>query len=215
MTMRLVIGLHGLPRVGKDTIAEYLAERHGFTRLAFADELKEELAQAYLLDSTFLFNLDDKTWQYDRLELAACQDFKFVEHWMTTLEYAAEYRSSATMADPLKAPRSPRWLMQRYGDYRRSQNPNYFIDKVQDKIDVHPCSHIVISDVRYENEALMVKHHQPARIWHIRRPEVETVMTMRHSSNEKLDERLIDKTIVNSGSIEALRGIVNYLLETC
>lgn len=44
----MIIGLTGLPRSGKDTVAAYLVCEHGYTRLAFADPLKE--AAAILLD---------------------------------------------------------------------------------------------------------------------------------------------------------------------
>lgn len=39
-----LIALTGLPRSGKDTIADYLCERHGFLRRRFADPLKEAAA---------------------------------------------------------------------------------------------------------------------------------------------------------------------------
>jgi len=45
-----LIGLTGLPRSGKDTFASFLVERHGYTRLAFADPLKQ--AAAHLLGRT-------------------------------------------------------------------------------------------------------------------------------------------------------------------
>ena len=44
----LIIGLTGLPRAGKDTVANRLAEEHGFLVLSFAKPLKE--AAAILLD---------------------------------------------------------------------------------------------------------------------------------------------------------------------
>ncbi len=37
----MIIGLSGYARSGKDTVGEYLVKAHGFTRLAFADALKE------------------------------------------------------------------------------------------------------------------------------------------------------------------------------
>lgn len=42
-----VISLSGWKGSGKDEIAKYLIERHGFTRLAFADVLKDMTAEAY------------------------------------------------------------------------------------------------------------------------------------------------------------------------
>lgn len=39
-----LIGLHGLPRSGKDSIANILHTSHGFRRISFADPLKEAAA---------------------------------------------------------------------------------------------------------------------------------------------------------------------------
>jgi hypothetical protein len=36
-----LVGLAGYARTGKDTVAGYLAEQHGYERLAFADKLRE------------------------------------------------------------------------------------------------------------------------------------------------------------------------------
>lgn len=46
-----IIGLHGLPRSGKDTIALWLVQQHGYTQVAFAKPLKE--AAAVLLNRPF------------------------------------------------------------------------------------------------------------------------------------------------------------------
>lgn len=37
----IVVGLTGLKRSGKDTVADRLVEQHGFTKVAFADPLRE------------------------------------------------------------------------------------------------------------------------------------------------------------------------------
>lgn len=42
--MKRVILLNGLPRSGKDTCADYLVSKHGYTKLAFADAIKEILS---------------------------------------------------------------------------------------------------------------------------------------------------------------------------
>jgi hypothetical protein len=36
-----VVGITGFKRHGKDTTGDYLCEKYGFTKLAFADPLKE------------------------------------------------------------------------------------------------------------------------------------------------------------------------------
>lgn len=39
----MIIGLSGYARSGKDTVAEYLVDNYGFTRVAFADEIRRAL----------------------------------------------------------------------------------------------------------------------------------------------------------------------------
>jgi len=78
-----------------------------------------------------------------------------------------------SLADPLKIevedlfgveaflkpyPEHVRWLLQNWGGYRRSQDPNYWVDKA--KLDIQAAEAagrlIVITDVRFENEVDLV-----------------------------------------------------------
>lgn len=43
----MLIGVYGWSRSGKDTIANYLVEHHGFTRFAFADPLRSVLLEIF------------------------------------------------------------------------------------------------------------------------------------------------------------------------
>jgi len=45
----MILGLVGKAQSGKDTVADYLVEKHGFVRLAFADVLKDSCAQLFML----------------------------------------------------------------------------------------------------------------------------------------------------------------------
>ena len=42
-----LIGIHGKARSGKDTMANFLVENHGFTKMAFADPIKWAVASAF------------------------------------------------------------------------------------------------------------------------------------------------------------------------
>lgn len=42
-----IILVNGLPRAGKDTLADYLVERYGFVKMSFADELKNILCRTF------------------------------------------------------------------------------------------------------------------------------------------------------------------------
>ena len=61
---------------------------------------------------------------------------------------------------------------------------------------------IVVPDVRFENEAQMVRDHG-GEVWMIHRPGVEPVAA--HESEAGLPLRLIDRLIVNDGTVDQLR----------
>jgi hypothetical protein len=41
----MIVGLSGVARSGKDTIADYLVENYGFTKISFADPIREALVR--------------------------------------------------------------------------------------------------------------------------------------------------------------------------
>ena len=61
---------------------------------------------------------------------------------------------------------------------------------------------IVVPDVRFENEARLIRS-KGGEVWLIHRPGVEPVAA--HESEAGLPLRLIDRLIVNSGTIDQLR----------
>ena len=42
--MKNVILINGLPRAGKDTMADYLVQKYNYYKISFADELKDIVA---------------------------------------------------------------------------------------------------------------------------------------------------------------------------
>lgn len=58
--MRKLIGITGKARSGKDTVARYLWERYGYTRIAFADPLKSAAQQMFGLSHEAAWNDDLK-----------------------------------------------------------------------------------------------------------------------------------------------------------
>ena len=50
----MIIGLYGFIGSGKDTVANYLCDKYGFKKVAFADALKDVVASIYAWDRTLL-----------------------------------------------------------------------------------------------------------------------------------------------------------------
>jgi hypothetical protein len=71
-------------------------------------------------------------------------------------------------------------------------------------------SNYVITDVRFENEAMMLKL-MGGQLWRIKRPGVEPVNS--HVSERDLDGYRVDKILKNEGTLEELRTLVRSRME--
>lgn len=69
---------------------------------------------------------------------------------------------------------------------------------------------VAVTDVRFDNEAAMLKREFGAMIWRVERPGAATCVG--HSSEAGISPHLVDRTIVNSGSLEALDAAVGEAL---
>lgn len=152
----MLIGLLGLKGSGKDTAAEMLAA-HGYTRMAFADELYAEAARAFEVTPHFLGRRDTKETPIERLALEHCRDTQFVG--MFTAERT---RGRLTVEEVLGAPRSPRWVLQQWGtEYRRKSQwgcEEYWVEPLMRKIDSKPKgSRVVLTDVREPLEVRAIR----------------------------------------------------------
>lgn len=165
-----LIGLTGPAGCGKTTIADHLHDAHGFYSLSFAMPIKEALAAMLGVS-------------IDRLENRQYKD-----------------------APLIGIGKSPRQLMQTLGTEwgREIVNPDLWGMLLQRKIDFNlqlaPNQSIVISDVRFENEAKRIRS-QGGEIWHITRPSNPHKVSKHKSEN--LIEPLPDETvIINKSSID-------------
>lgn len=126
------IALLGPPGSGKSTIGDALIRLAGGERLSFADGVKEEAAAVFLLS-----------------EGIADEDREGTIH----LRKAHRTAVVRQMQDPATKDNYRR-LLQLWGtDYRRAQNPNYWIEKFGGKFnDIRETSNIVVDDCRFPNE---------------------------------------------------------------
>lgn len=136
----LIIGLTGAAGAGKSTIGRYLEDEYGFVTAAFADPLKEALASW----------LDDLGVRHDVLHRADLKD--------------ATIPQLAALGPELCARR----LMQAIGDAGRGISPHWWVaitaarlgldhGASRDNCAVH--DRIVLTDVRFAEEAALVRRH--------------------------------------------------------
>jgi hypothetical protein len=181
MNKPLLIGLTGYAGSGKDTVREILEERHEIDGIAFADPIRDMLSA--LFDSIGV----DNEWMTDR-------DRKEVP----IPEIGASYR---TLAQQLGT------------EWGRAINPDLWLKIAAAKIAMytkHDSRGVVISDVRFPNEAAWVKA-QGGVIWRIIRPGVEPVRA--HASEDLIASLPYDYVIDNSDSIDRLKHAVGAALE--
>lgn len=203
---------------GKDTVADYLAAK-GFVRVAFADNLKLETAEAYGTTMARLNERDLKETPQDYLALKNCKNQEFVECALRYLGVVAQYGSvSAIPADvlaaELEAPRSPRWATQLWGtQYRREMySDDYWVTTGVQQVS-GPGDYIV-TDVRMPNEPVAMEK-QGALIVRIIRPGSEVPITGdEHPSEVALLRYPVVATWVNrEGDFEGLYRQVDAFLE--
>jgi hypothetical protein len=189
-----IIGLMGAAGAGKDTTADIIAGQvPGMARLAFADQLRAEVAEAFGIDVRMLTARATKDTPIEQLAIRFCTDPAFCAY--------------AWDLSPMPAI-SPRVLMQRWGDYRRRDDPTYFIRRASIVAIRHLHNRaplLVATDVRFENEVDWVRS-LGGQLWRIVRP--DQVITDGHVSETATIGCESDATMVNGGSVDDLRRVV-------
>lgn len=184
-----LIALCGAAGAGKDTVADMLPAR----KLAFADALYREVAEAWGVEQHVLRCRETKEVPLAVLEISACCD-----------EVFADFHSERGW----ECPRSPRQILQWWGDYRRAQMPDYFVRRAEHEINMrwHLGEDTVLSDVRFPNEAALVRQ-LGGQLWQIRRPGYEAGGTG-HASDTDGREFRPEVVLENFGSLDDLRRTV-------
>ena len=182
MTKPLLIGLTGIAGSGKDTVRGVL-EARGFNGIAFADPIRDMLTA--LLESCGV----GTEWMTER---------HLKE--MDIPEIGASYRKMAQMLGT---------------EWGRQIDPEFWLKIAKAKVSLindYDAGGVVISDVRFPNEAAWVQA-QGGLIWKVLRPGVEAVRS--HESEALVNTLPYDYVIDNRGSIEDLDHAVDVALDYC
>lgn len=172
MTKPFLIGLTGLAGAGKDTVRNVLAHKHGFEGIAFADPMRNML-------TALLETCDISTAYLTERELKE----------RPIPELGVSYRA---MAQELGT------------GWGRALDQDLWLKIAQARVKVceeSSCPGVVISDVRFPNEAAWIKS-QGGVVWRIIRPGIEPVRT--HESEAHANTLPYDYTILNQGTIDDL-----------
>lgn len=195
-----VIGLTGFAGSGKSTVAAYLVEAHGFTRLSFAAPLKKMLRTlnpilgAYDADNSCgdsdccggpwpmiqeerLSDLTDRGWSENRIKES---------------DYGPEYRR----------------LLQVLGtDCIRAVDEDFWVVAAVKQM-TDPDGNYVFDDCRFPNEAEVIKRFGWTSLWNVTRPGYEAVnghASEQHAGN--MGEKFV---LNNSGDLSGLQEQIDY-----
>lgn len=206
MLNKYLIGLHGQPRHGKDTLAEQLQIYQEFERMAFADQIYKDVSEAYGVAIADLNSTEWKTKPQDSLAYLHFGDGEF-RLWLKG------------QGIDLWTPRTSREVMQTYGnEYRCGQNPKHWVDIVEDRMrKVRPGRNIVVTDVRkpcVEYSALRRFAQGTGRTFllvEVLKQGEPRVAASEHITDRPFPDHLIDVTVTNvPGNVKAM---YNELLE--
>lgn len=177
-----LVGIGGFKRSGKDSLADYLIQGHGFVKIAMADALRQEVLE-----------------KFRRTIMGHIAEAHVSSAW--TVEKLIDEKPCPFM----------RGLLQEFGtEVRREENPQYWTIKwiqaflAQKKYG----KSTVVPDVRFPNEASTVKAWGGVTIC-VNRPGFE--VSDGHASESYVAEIPWDYTLTNDGTIDGLWGKMDQL----
>lgn len=129
----MIIGICGFIGSGKDTIADYLTNFHGFRRESFANSLKDAVSHVFGWDRTML---EGRTKQ--------------AREWREQRDEWWSQRLGMNI--------TPRWVLQNWGTEvcRKAFHDDIWIASLENKLR-NSTDDIVISDCRFPNEIKSIK----------------------------------------------------------
>jgi len=188
----VLIGLSGYAQSGKDTAGQILVDRYGFTRVAFADTLRD-----------VLYALDPFTES-----LLSTPDHRVTKHeWYRVSYFVDRYGWEWAKANTAGV----RGLLQRLGTEagRNILGENIWVDAAMSKIGT--TGRYVFTDVRFPNEYNAIRC-AGGEVWRTVRGGQEAVNA--HPSETALDDYSFDTTLFSPEMIGFQHGL-QTLIDGC
>jgi len=201
--LRLIIGLSGPAQAGKDTVANAWVASQGFTKVSLADPLRE-IASFYFDNerTALLLRLTEMVERYGK---ANGKPVSVEAH-----RIIADMESFPRDLDDSNPPK-PRVFLQMLGDRLKKINRSIFANCLRDTLRNTP-GHVVIPDIRFPYEAVVVKRNHGILIVLDRKPKLNGAMAM-HNSEHAWKEIQFDFTLDSNGSAEGLLLNADILMD--
>ena len=190
----MIIGICGLIGSGKDSVADILVQEKNFKKISFADKLKDGVATVFGWDRSMLEGKtsNSRNWREEK------DDF-----W------------SAELGKDI----SPRLVLQLFGTecMRQGFYDGVWVSLVKKHIIDNPKQNFVIPDVRFPNEANMIKsihgevwrmRRGPDPVWFRMHQDLGIEPTEVHESEWAWANTNFNKILDNNGTLLELRSQV-------
>lgn len=196
MQKPFLIALCGPIGAGKDTVADYLSDKYGYTKVGFSDPVYQAL---WALNP--VVNLTDGT--YRRL-----QDVVMDMGWETAKRSIPEIRRLLRHVGT-EAGRDIHgedcWVRR----MEQTHMPQYYAMNPDRK--PPEAKSIVIRDLRFENELRLVRNYR-GQVWFVNNGTYDSTKEPEHRSESLRFDMIYNKYILNTGTLEQLYRTVDSLL---
>ena len=191
----ILIALTGAARSGKDSCADRLVERHGFTKISFAAPLKSAL----LATDPYLGHHPYRPGQLVRLSEALANESEDV-----IKQTFPEYRR----------------LLEKLGtEGIRAIDDNFWVNAALNRTIGAGTDRFVFPDARFHNEVNAVKSEvvdgpwgDNAEAWHIVRPSLVGPVGELHASAALHGNLGEDREVLNDSSLDDLYSVVDAII---
>ena len=212
MKLPILIGLHGKPRVGKDTLADYLIDKYRLLRYGPSKPCKDATAAIFNIPRWWLDDNELKEKYDERWGMTVRQMAQKVGHGMREMLgddiwlRHVEHRLQAIDTDPIctcnhsKKAHGPGC---KYCDNHELAPAFRCLNYQPDPSKVCDYKGMILTDIRYENEVEWVKRNGGDVIFIIRGNAPKS-SDQGHIIDAGLPADLADMLIYNNGTIEEL-----------
>ena len=187
----MIIGISGKARSGKDTFADMLAKELNneayppYVMMAFANELKMKCQEAFDLSWEQLWGnekeVEDKRYAKQIVTYTGCTDNNYYTIYWTARE-----------------------IMQNFGAFYRTIDNEFWIKNLFKVAEQKEYTNVIITDVRYINEADYILEHGGVVI-RVNRENKDSVHNEMHPSEIELDDyKKFTFTVINNWTLEVL-----------
>ena len=201
--MPRIIGISGVAGSGKDAVAEVLVDRYSFVRVAMADPMKRMVRTIWPFEEDQLWGPSHRRAEpppgLDRPSAREALQLLGTE-WGRKLDQDVWIRMALVNAKKLL------------------QNQNYVYSPSKGLVEGCGVSFggVVISDVRFSNEAHAIKK-MAGEVWRVDRPGTPRGGPVGgvpgHSTERGLPPGVVDQVIMNNKSLEDLFRKIDLLME--